>query len=130
MIIQFLYIVSGEIVFWLISSAKFWLIQLINMHFWCGKSQITILLSKLELLGVKSPLLGWLGDLLVGRSIKVVLHGNESHLVDACSGVPQCSVISPTLFLNFINYICHNINAKFVLFADDFKVISRYQKVC
>ena len=71
---------------------------------------------------MKSLLLGWLGDFLVGNSIRVILHGNESHLFDACSGVPQGSVIGPTLFLVFINYICHNINAKFVLFADDLKL--------
>ena len=47
-----------------------------------------LLILKLELLGVKCPLLGWLVDFLVGRSIRVVLHGNESHLVNAHSGVP------------------------------------------
>ena len=78
---------------------------------------------------MKSPLLGWIDDFLVGCSIKVRLV-NESHLVEATNGVPQSSIISSIFLLVFINHICHDINAKFVFFADDLKLYlaTKYKK--
>ena len=48
-----------------------------------------ILLNKLASIGVSNPLLGWLADFLVGRKMKVVVHGSSSGNIDVLSGVPE-----------------------------------------
>ena len=81
-----------------------------------------ILLSKLSSIGISNPLLGWLGDFLCDRSMKVVVHNFSSHNVNVSSGVPQGSVIGPLLFLIYINHVTSGLRSKFVLFADDLKL--------
>ena len=81
-----------------------------------------VLLTKLSLIGICNPLLGWIKDFLTGRKMKVVVHGSSSRTVDVTSGVPQGSVIGPVLFLIFINNIASGLSSKFALFADDLKL--------
>ena len=49
----------------------------------------------------------------------MVVDGSQSSWRDASYGLPQGSVIGPTLFLLFINDIQDNIKSHFQLFADD-----------
>ena len=81
-----------------------------------------ILLNKLADIGVTNPLLGWLRDFLLGRRMKVVVHGSSSDAIDVLSGVPQGSVVGPVLFLVYINHIISGLVSKVVLFADDLKL--------
>ena len=80
------------------------------------------LLDKLFSLGIRGNLHRWLEDFLTDRKMKVVVHGSSSHSVDVLSGVPQGSVLGPTLFLIFINHVVHDLHSKFCLFADDLKL--------
>ena len=49
----------------------------------------------------------------------MVIDGKTSDPAEVTSGVPQGTVLGPTLFLIYINNIAENINSNIRLFADD-----------
>ncbi|XP_052750997.1 uncharacterized protein LOC128200723 [Galleria mellonella] len=61
------------------------------------------LLSKLPYYGLPDSLCKWVASFLSGRRIKTVVDGCCSDSMDINAGVPQGSVLSPTLFLLHIN---------------------------
>eukprot|EP00732_Lithocolla_globosa_P003159 Lithocolla_globosa_v1_NODE_2393_length_2024_cov_88.494667.p1 type:complete len:439 gc:universal NODE_2393_length_2024_cov_88.494667:1444-128(-) len=77
------------------------------------------LLSKLESVGIKGSLLAWISDFLHGRSQRVVINGRSSSVGQINAGVPQGSVISPTLFLVFIDDLNGTVENELEMFADD-----------
>ena len=83
------------------------------------------LLEKCKGLGLDGKLLEWIRVWLEGRKQRVVLNGEASEWSDVLSGVPQGSVLGPTLFLIFINYIDRAVDVTssvLLKFADDTKV--------
>ena len=63
----------------------------------------TALLSKLQAFGLGNHFIGWISNFLQHRSIRVVIDGISSEKYALNAGVLQGSVLSPTLFLIFIN---------------------------
>ena len=61
------------------------------------------LLAKLPMFGLHHTLINWIGSFLSDRSIAVRVDGFLSNLHSINAGVPQGSVISPVLFILFIN---------------------------
>ena len=56
---------------------------------------------------------------LYGRSITVVINGQQSSSAKINAGVPQGSILGPTLFLIFINDLTDCVKNQIDMFADD-----------
>ena len=83
------------------------------------------LLAKCRGLGLGGKLLEWIRMWLSNRRQRVVLNGEASEWAEVLSGVPQGSVLGPTLFLIFINDIDQAVevtSSVLLKFADDTKV--------
>ena len=74
---------------------------------------------KLQFYGISGDTLNWIMSFLTDRQQAVVIDGTQSSWRNVSSGVPQCSVLGPTLFLIFINDITDQVQSKIRLFADD-----------
>ena len=86
------------------------------------------LLVKLQGYGIQGKVLDWIQEFLTERKQRVVINGSESEWSDVTSGIPQGSVLGPTLFLVYINDMPDVINAIIKLFADDAKVYNRVKQ--
>ena len=64
-------------------------------------------------------LINWIGSFLSDRSIAVRVDGFLSNLHSINAGVPQGSVISPVLFILFINDLLTSTSSSIHSFADD-----------
>ena len=80
------------------------------------------LLGKLASYGVRGILNDWVRSFLSGRTMTVVVDGEESaEPINVLSGVPQGTVLGPLLFLVYINDITDQVSPGTLcrLFADD-----------
>ena len=78
-----------------------------------------LLMHKLYHYGIQGKVHTWITNFLHGRSQRVLVEGEQSNDVEVSSGVPQGSVLGPSLFLFYINDMPQNVNATVRLFADD-----------
>ena len=80
----------------------------------------SILLKKVEGLGIKGKILAWIRTFLTTRSQKVRVGDSLSEAVKVLSGVPQGSVLGPLLFIIFMVDIDEDITDILIgTFADD-----------
>ena len=77
------------------------------------------LLAKLRMFGLHQTLINWIGSFLSHRSIAVRDDGFLSNLQSINAGVPQGSVISPVLFILFINDLLTSTSSIIHSFADN-----------
>ncbi|KAG0415755.1 hypothetical protein HPB47_007056 [Ixodes persulcatus] len=99
--------------------------ELIQLDFSKAFDRISHVLldSKLQRLGIQGSLLHWIRDFVSGRTQRVVFHGSASPPSTVLSGVPQGSVLGPTLFSIYINDLTTSLNTKAILYADDLTLI-------
>ena len=77
------------------------------------------LLHKLDHYGVKGKTNRWIRNFLQHRTQQVVLEGQTSEEVEVDSGVPQGSVLGPSMFLFYVNDLSDSLSSSVRLFADD-----------
>lgn len=79
----------------------------------------SILLMKLEAIGLGDDILRWFRSYLSDRQQLVDLSGTFSKPCSVTCGVPQGSILGPLLFLIYVNDMSGAINSKLLLYADD-----------
>ena len=77
------------------------------------------LIYKLQHCGIGGKTLSWIEAFISNRTQSVVVDGSHSSPARVTSGVPQGSVLGPTLFLVYINDITERCSSSIRLFADD-----------
>ncbi|CAH8868563.1 unnamed protein product [Trichobilharzia szidati] len=80
------------------------------------------LLVKLGSLGINKVVTDWIQDFLKDRRQRVRVNGVSSTWESVKSGVPQGTILSPLLFLIYVNEIPSVVNSSCLLFADDIKI--------
>ena len=75
------------------------------------------------LVKLKGNVLNWIDSFLTNRKQCVIVEGMQSGWKLVVSGIPQCPVIGPILFVCFINDLPSKVKYNMCkLFADDCKI--------
>ena len=83
------------------------------------------LLHKLKSYGMSGQIFGLISSFVRNRQLQVVLDGKSSQEYKVNVGVPQGSVLGPTLFLLYINYLPYNGICNIAIYADDTTLYSK-----
>ena len=83
------------------------------------------LLHKLMSYGISGQIFGLISSFLSNRKLRVVLAGKSSQEYPANAGVPQGSILGPTLFLLYINDLPDDVICDIAIYADDTTLYSR-----
>ena len=70
----------------------------------------------------------WIRAFLANRRQRVLVNGTASQWCPVLSGIPQGSVLGPTLFVAFINDLPESVHSLVQMFADDTKLFHIIQR--
>ena len=76
-------------------------------------------LHKLKSYGISGQILGLIPSFLSNRQLQVVLDGKSSQEYPVNAGVPQGSILGPTLALLYINDLPNDVICDIAIYADD-----------
>ena len=71
-----------------------------------------VLTQKLHPYGIRGEVNTWIKNWLKDRTLSVVFEGEKCELVSVDSGVPQGSVLSLALFMNYINDLTARLRSR------------------
>ena len=83
------------------------------------------LLHKLKSYGISGQIFGLIFSFLSNRQLRVVLDGKSSQEHPVNAGVPQGSILGPTLFLLYINDLPDDVICNIAIYADDTTLYSK-----
>ena len=83
------------------------------------------LLHKLKSYGISGQIFGLISSFLSNRQLRVVLDGISSQEYPVNAGVPQGSILGPTLFLLYINDLPDDVICNIAIYADDTTLYSK-----
>ena len=83
------------------------------------------LLHKLKSYGISVQIFGLISSFLSNRRLQVVLDGKSSQEYPVNAGVPQGSILGPTLFLLYINDLPDDVICDIAIYADDTALYSK-----
>ena len=83
------------------------------------------LLHKLKSYGISVRIFSLISSFLSNRQLRVVLDGKSSQEYLVNAGVPQGSILGPTLFLLYINDLPDDVICDIAIYADDTTLYSR-----
>ena len=86
------------------------------------------LLHKLKSYGISGQIFGLTSSFLSNRRLRVVLDGKSSQEYPVNAGVPQGSILGPTLFLLCINDLPDDVICNIAIYADDTTHYSKYDQ--
>ena len=83
------------------------------------------LLHKLKFYGIPGQIFGLISSFLSNRRLRVVLDGKSCQEYPVNAGVPQDSILGPTLFLLYINDLPDDVICDIAIYADDTTLYSK-----
>ena len=84
-----------------------------------------VVLHKLKSYGISGQIFGLISFFLSNRRLRVVLDGKSSQEYPVNAGVPQGSILGPTLFLLYINELPDDVICNIAIYADDTTLYSK-----
>ena len=84
-----------------------------------------VLLHKLKSYGISGQIFCLISSFLSNRRLRVVLDGKSSQEYPVNVGVPQGSILGPTLFLLYINDLPDDVICDIAIYADDTTLYSK-----
>ena len=79
--------------------------------------------------GNSGQIFGLISSFLSNRWLRVVLDGKSSQEDPVKSGVPQGSILGPTLFLLYINDLPDDVICNIAIYADDTTLYSKCDQI-
>ena len=109
----------------LLIFSQLYLIELLRLLTGLGRRELwhlvwhTGLLHKLKSYGISRQLFCLISSFLSNRQLRVVLDGKSSQEYPVNVGLPQGSILGPTLFLLYINDLPDDVICDITIYADD-----------
>ena len=86
------------------------------------------LLHKLKSYGISGQIFGLISSFLSNGQLRLVLDGKSSQEYPINAGVPQGSILGPTLFQLYINDLPDDVICNIAIYADDNALYSKFDQ--